>query len=79
MSLTEKIRSLLSENFPNSEVEVGPMRGASDDHLEICITSAKFNNLTLLEQHQMVMGVLKQEFQDALHAIRLKTLKKEES
>lgn len=74
-SITAKISELLKNHFQGDEVYVGPMRGASDDHLEVQITSAKFEGLGLLEQHQLVMDVLKEEFKDQLHAVKIKTKK----
>ncbi len=74
-SITSKISDLLKSHFSGDEVYVGPMRGASDDHLEVQITSSKFEGLGLLEQHQMVMDILKEEFKDQLHAVKIKTKK----
>ncbi len=73
MKITDKIHEILKIGFPGDQVQVGPMRGASDDHLEIIVTSKKFEGLMLLEQHQMVMDLLKEEFKDALHAVKIKT------
>lgn len=74
-SITTKISELLKKHFVDDLVSVGPMRGASDDHLEIQITSQKFEGLGLLQQHQLVMDVLKNEFKDQLHAVKIKTRK----
>ncbi len=71
--ITEKIHEILKIGFPGDDVYVGPMRGASDDHLEIVVTSKKFEGLGLLEQHQLVMDLLKEEFKDQLHAVKIKT------
>ena len=75
MSLTAKIETLLKGHFSDGDVSVGPMRGASDDHLEVVVSSSKFNDLGLLEQHRLVMDVLKTEFADELHAVKIKTIK----
>lgn len=73
INLTQKIKSILDNHFEGSQVYVGPMRGASDDHLEIQVTSSQFEGLSLLDQHQMVMDALKEELKDKLHAVRIKT------
>jgi stress-induced morphogen len=72
-NITTSIQKILQKNFMGDEVYVGPMRGASDDHLEVIVESAKFQGLGLLEQHQLVMNVLKEEFKDKLHAVKIKT------
>ena len=72
-SITEKIAAILQKEFTDGKVYVGPMRGASDDHLEIAIESNKFSGLSLLKQHQLVMDCLRQEFEDKLHAVKIKT------
>jgi len=72
-TLTSKITQILEASFPEAQVNVGPMRGASDDHLEIKVSSTIFEGLGLLEQHQKVMDVLKKEFNQDLHAVRIKT------
>ncbi len=71
--IIEKIHEILKIGFPGDHIHVGPMRGASDDHLEIIVTSKNFEGLGLLEQHQMVMDLLKEEFKDKLHAVKIKT------
>ena len=42
-------------------------------HFEAIVISPSFEGLSLVEQHQIVMGSLKGLFDSTLHALRLKT------
>ena len=44
------------------------------DHLEVNVVSAKFAGLSLVQQHQLVYGALKNELKtETIHALALKT------
>jgi monothiol glutaredoxin len=68
MSYMDEIKNLLLEHFQDADVQVGDMTG-TQDHLEIAIASAAFEGKALLQQHRMVMDVLKEKFEDKLHAV----------
>ena len=72
MSYMDEIKQLLESSFEQSQVQVGDMTG-TQDHLEIFITAPAFAGKSLLQQHRMVMDVLKQRFEDKLHAVKIKT------
>ena len=42
-------------------------------HFEAIVISAEFEGKSLVEQHQLVMGSLKNLFASSLHAMKLKT------
>ena len=69
--LMKHIEDTLKSHFQDAEVQVGDMTGTGD-HLEIAISSQAFQGKKLLEQHRLVMDVLKKEFDDQLHAVKLK-------
>ena len=44
------------------------------DHLEVNVVSEEFSGLTLVQQHQLVYGALKNELKtETIHALALKT------
>mgnify|MGYP002880036252 CR=1 FL=1 len=44
------------------------------DHLEVDVISERFSGLSLVQQHQLVYGALKNELKtEAIHALALKT------
>tara|TARA_Y100000589_G_scaffold324306_1_gene360295 strand:- start:1295 stop:1525 length:231 start_codon:yes stop_codon:yes gene_type:complete len=68
---TEVIK-LITNKIPNSEVLVETFNG--NDHLQVTVTSADFNGLSLVKQHQLVYSALKTELaSEAIHALALKT------
>ena len=42
-------------------------------HLEAIVVAEEFEGLSLLEQHRLVMRALSDQFESALHALRLTT------
>lgn len=68
----QSIQQLLEDKIDNATVHVSDMTGTSD-HLEISVESPIFEGKNLLSQHRIVMDILKDEFKDKLHAVKLKT------
>ncbi len=73
--LTE-VKTLIENKLPDSMVQVGDMTGTLD-HLEILVVSDEFKGKMLLDQHQMVMDILKESLKDKIHAVKIKTMTKE--
>ena len=73
----EHIKDLLENEMKiedrKPKIEIRDMTGTGD-HLEIQITSPKFLNKSILQQHRLVMDILKNKFNQGLHAIKLKTI-----
>lgn len=69
----EEIKVLIENNIANSVVQVSDMTGTLD-HLQILVASDLFEGKILLDQHQMVMDILKEPLSDKLHAVKLKTM-----
>ena len=72
MELRETIREMLAARFPGAAVEVSDMTG-SNDHFDERVTSADFAGKALLEQHRMVIGVLRERLGSQVHAVRIRT------
>jgi stress-induced morphogen len=47
------------------------------DHLAITVVSDEFKGKLLIEQHQVLMDILKDELKSRIHAVKLKTYTKE--
>lgn len=71
--ITEKeIYTVLCDNFPDSEITVKDQLGDGYS-FDLYIKSSKFNNLSRVQQHHLVMGSLKELLAYKLHAVTLKT------
>mgnify|MGYP000255264463 FL=1 len=71
LTSTEVIASI-KKTLPDALINVRDMGGA--DHLEVDVISARFSGLSLVQQHQLVYGALKNELKtEAIHALALKT------
>ena len=68
-----EIDRLIKAALPDAEVELIDLAG-DDDHWSAVVTSASFNGLTKLKQHQLVYKALGQHMGGALHALQLQTL-----
>ena len=84
MNRIERIKKILEYNFKpeslalydNSSKHVGHNNfdGAGMTHLKLMIKSVKFKDKKLLESHNMVNAVLKEEFQNGLHSLEIKII-----
>lgn len=66
------VKTLIAEKLPGAIVEISDMTG-TNDHLEIFIVSEKFAGKSILQQHQMVMDILRESLSGPVHAVKLKT------
>ncbi len=69
LALVEK---LIKETLPDAQVRVEDMTGTRD-HLEIFVVSEAFRGKMLLQQHRMVMDILKDALAGPVHAVKLNT------
>ena len=69
----DRIKSLLEQAFPASEVDVQDRTGGGD-HFQVAIASARFDGLSLLEQHRLVNEALADPLGDGtIHELRIQT------
>ncbi len=68
-----EIDRLIKAALPDAEVELIDLAG-DDDHWSAIVTSAAFNGLSKLKQHQLVYKAIGQHMGAALHALQLQTL-----
>ena len=69
----DRLRSLLEQAFPGSEVDVQDRTGGGD-HFQVTVASARFDGLPLIEQHRLVNEALAAPLADGtIHELRIKT------
>jgi acid stress-induced BolA-like protein IbaG/YrbA len=69
----DEIKTTLETALPDSTVRVDDLTGGGD-HFQVWIISTAFEGKSLVDQHQMVYGVLKDALgSERIHALALKT------
>jgi len=69
----DRLRSLLEQAFPGSEVDV-QYRTGGGDHFQVTVASARFDGLPLIEQHRLVNQALAAPLGDGtIHELRIQT------
>lgn len=68
----EYVENLIKQHLPDAHVSVSDMTGTLD-HLDIFVASDAFKGKMLIDQHQMVMDILKEDLKDRIHAVQIKT------
>lgn len=72
----QEVETLIKNNLDDAHVEVSDLTGTMD-HLNIFVASNAFKGKMLIDQHQMIMDILKEELKDKIHAVKIKTMTKE--
>jgi len=68
----DKLEKLIKEKFPNSKIIIEDLAG-DNDHYSVSIESSLFNDLSRIQQHQLVYKSLNGLMDKELHAMQLKT------
>lgn len=76
MSEFKFVEDIIKAGLPDAQVMVEDMTGTRD-HLDITVVSDGFKGKLLIEQHQILMDLLKEELKNRIHAVKLKTYTKE--
>ena len=76
MTPMEEIKQLIESELTGAHVQVGDLTGTMD-HLDILVVSDVFKGKLLIDQHQMVMDILKEPLKEKVHAVKIKTMTKE--
>ena len=71
---TDLLESLLRTAFPDAtELQVVDRTGGGD-HFQVTVSSERFNDLSLLDQHRLVHDALAGPLRDGtIHELRIKT------
>ncbi len=72
----EFVEDIIKKGIPDATVMVEDMTGTRD-HLAITVVSDAFKGKLLIEQHQMLMDLLKEELKSRIHAVKLQTYTKD--
>jgi stress-induced morphogen len=67
------VADLIKAQLTDAKVQVSDMTGTRD-HLEITIASDAFKGKMLLQQHRMIMDILKEALSGPVHAVKLNTM-----
>lgn len=73
MSNLDKVKALIEKELANSTVHVTDLTG-TQDHLGLLVVSDEFKVKMLIDQHQMVMDILKESLKEEIHAVQIKTM-----
>lgn len=73
-----RAKELIEQKLPDAVVEVSDLTGTRD-HVGLLVASNAFAGKRLIEQHRIVMDILREEFQRELHAVQIKTVVKKGS
>jgi stress-induced morphogen len=76
MSEFQFVEDIIKSGLPESQVFIEDMTGTRD-HLAITVVSDVFKGKLLIEQHQILMDLLKEELKTRIHAVKLQTYTKE--
>ena len=68
----KEIEALIIEGIPDAQVRIEDLRG-DGDHYAAYITSASFEGMSRVKQHQMVYAALQGKMGGDLHALAIQT------
>ena len=69
----DDISAAIRRALPDADVTIEDMSGGGD-HLQVNVISSAFSGLSLIQQHQLIYGALKEELAtEAIHALALNT------
>lgn len=74
----ENVKNIIKSGLTDAYVEVQDMTGTRD-HLDLLIVSDHFKGKMLIQQHQLVMNLLKESLKAEIHAVQLKTMSFEDA
>lgn len=68
-----QVEAMIKAELPDAQVQVQDLTGGGD-HYQLVVVSSQFEGKSLVQQHQMVYGSLKQAMAtEAIHALTFKT------
>lgn len=77
--MLNKIKQKLGTSFPGAKVTIADTSAGhekhhpSGAHIAVLVVYQGFAGKSLVEQHQMVYGALKEEMKEHIHALKIKT------
>jgi stress-induced morphogen len=69
----DQLKARIETLAPHTTVEVKDLTG-THDHYQVMVVSPAFEGKIMIEQHKMIMGILKSEIDsNEVHALSMKT------
>jgi acid stress-induced BolA-like protein IbaG/YrbA len=69
----DQVVAMIKASLPDAEVDVQDLTGGGD-HYQVAVVSSAFSGCSLVKQHQMVYGAVREAMSsEAIHALALKT------
>ena len=69
----DQLKNRIQGLHPETQVEVTDLTG-TQDHYQVVVVSPVFQGKLMVEQHKMIMGILKSEIDsEEVHALSMKT------
>ena len=68
-----ELRERIQKGLPEAEIECVDLVG-DKNHWRVVVTSERFEGLSILQQHRLVMDTLQEVMDKVLHAVEIKTL-----
>ena len=69
----DQVSDMIKASLPDAEVAVEDLTGGGD-HYQVTVVSSQFEGLTLVKQHQLIYGAVRDAMSsEAIHALALKT------
>ncbi|MBW4488375.1 MAG: BolA family transcriptional regulator [Trichocoleus desertorum ATA4-8-CV12] len=69
----DQVETMIKAALPDAQVEIQDLTGGGD-HYQATIVSSQFEGKSLVQQHQLVYGALRDAMStEAIHALSLKT------
>jgi acid stress-induced BolA-like protein IbaG/YrbA len=73
MITPDQVNAMIKAGLPDASVEVQDLTGGGD-HYQVVVVSSQFAGLSLVQQHQLVYGAVREAMSsEAIHALALKT------
>jgi stress-induced morphogen len=70
----EPLRAMLADAFPDASELAVEDRTGTGDHFQVTVASARFDGLSLVEQHRLVYDALAAPLADGtIHELRIRT------
>ena len=69
----DQVANLIKSNMDDADVRITDLTGTMDN-LGITVISDQFAGKALLDQHQMIMDILKEKLKEEIHAVQIKTM-----
>ncbi len=74
----EELTALIQSQIEDAKVQVTDLTGTKD-HLGLLVVSDIFAGKMLIQQHQIIMDILKEKLKQEIHAVQIKTMTHEQA